>query len=254
MALKPPASAGSAAPATPMPVVTSAWPQVLALYPALGAVLPPAGANGANGVMGAHRADGTAPFPALPVMQVPEGTTLFRESETCQGFPLVLDGEVRVSRSASNGRELELYRVLPGEMCLVSSACLFAGQVFTARGITTRPTRLALLPPALFRTALGSEPFRDFVMGLFAARMADLTALIEAVAFQKLDSRLAATLLGHGSQLRATHQALADELGTVREIITRLLHRFERAGWVELSRECITIRDSVALRQLATPA
>jgi Ca2+/Na+ antiporter len=78
-----------------------------------------------------------------------------------------------------------------------------------------------------------------------------LTALIEAVAFQKLDSRLAATLLGHGSQLRATHQALADELGTVREIVTRLLHRFERSGWVELSRECITIRDSVALRQLA---
>lgn len=184
-------------------------------------------------------------------MQVPEGTTLFREHEACQGFPLVLDGEVRVSRSASNGRELELYRVLPGEMCLVSSACLFAGQVFTARGITTRPTRLTMLPPALFRAALGSEPFRDFVMGLFAARMADLTALIEAVAFQKLDSRLAATLLGHGSQLRATHQALADELGTVREIVTRLLHRFERSGWVELSRECITIRDSVALRQLA---
>ena len=74
---------------------------------------------------------------------------------------------------------------------------------------------------------------------------------IKAGAFQKLDSRLAATLLGHGSQLRATHQALADELGTVREIVTRLLHRFERSGWVELSRECITIRDSVALRQLA---
>jgi CRP/FNR family transcriptional regulator len=82
--------------------------------------------------------------------------------------------------------------------------------------------------------------------------MADLTSLIEAVAFQKLDSRLAATLLGHGAQLRATHQALADELGTVREMVTRLLHRFERAGWVELSRECITIKDSVALRHLAT--
>lgn len=220
----------------------SAWPQVLVLYPALCGALP-ASAQSATG--------STPPPPALPVMQVPDGTTLFREHEACQGFPLVLDGEIRVSRSASNGRELELYRVLPGEMCLVSSACLFAGQVFTARGITTRPTRLTMLPPTLFRAALGSEPFRDFVMGLFAARMADLTALIEAVAFQKLDSRLAATLLGHGSQLRATHQALADELGTVREIVTRLLHRFERSGWVELSRECITIRDSVALRQLA---
>ena len=244
MATKPPAAPASAAPCT-QPEAASAWPQVLALYPALCGAWPSTGQTGANSA---------PPPPALPVMQVmqvPEGTTLFREHEACQGFPLVLDGEVRVSRSASNGRELELYRVLPGEMCLVSSACLFAGQVFTARGITTRPTRLSMLPPALFRAALASEPFRDFVMGLFAARMADLTALIEAVAFQKLDSRLAATLLGHGSQLRATHQALADELGTVREIVTRLLHRFERDGWVELSRECITVRDSAALRSLA---
>jgi len=187
----------------------------------------------------------------VTVLEVPAGTALFRETEACQGFPLVLEGEVRVSRTSTQGRELELYRVVPGEMCLVSSSCLFAGQVFTAQGVTTQATRLVLLAPSVFRAAMAHEPFRDFVLGVFAARMADLTGLIEAVAFQRLDSRLAATLLGHGSQLRATHQALADELGTVREIVTRLLRRFERAGWVELSRECITIRDSVALRQVA---
>ena len=187
----------------------------------------------------------------LMVMDVPAHTTLFRETETCQGFPLLLSGEVRVSRSAPNGRELELYRVSPGEMCLVSSACLFAGHVFNAQGITPHPTRLVAMPPGTFRTALATEAFRDYVLGLFAARMADLTGLIEAVAFQRLDSRLAATLLGHGNQVRTTHQLLADELGTVREIVTRLLHRFERAGWVSLSRECITICDSTALRQLA---
>lgn len=216
----------------PKPQPGGLWPDLLALYPSL---------QGALETMD-----------ALGVLQAPEGMTLFRENEACQGFPLVLEGEIRVSRTASNGRELELYRVLPGEMCLVSSACLFAGQLFTARGTTTATTKLVMLPAPLFRAALASEPFRDFVLGLFAARMADLTGLIEAIAFQKLDSRLAATLLGHGSQVRATHQSLADELGTVREIITRLLHRFERSGWVELSRECITIRDSVALRQVAT--
>ena len=209
------------------------WLNLQSLYPAVAAVFSPADA------------------PPLAVMEVPVATTLFRETETCQGFPLLLSGEVRVSRSAPNGRELELYRVLPGEMCLVSSACLFAGQVFSAQGITTQPTRLAVMPPPTFRAALAHEVFRDYVMGLFAARMADLTGLIEAVAFQRLDSRLAATLLGHGHQVRTTHQLLADELGTVREIITRLLHRFERAGWVSLSRECITICDSAALRQLA---
>jgi CRP/FNR family transcriptional regulator len=72
--------------------------------------------------------------------------------------------------------------------------------------------------------------------------------LVDAVAFQKLDRRLAAALLGHGQQLSVTHQALADELGTVREIITRLLRRFEREGWVSLGREQIQILNSAALR------
>lgn len=190
-------------------------------------------------------------LPRLNLMQVPAGTPLFREHDTCQGFPMVLQGEVRVSRSAANGRELELYRVLPGEMCLVSSAGLFAGQPLTAHGVTTAQTTLALLSPPDFQLAMADPCFRNFVLGLFALRMANLTSLIEAVAFQRLDSRLAATLLGHGQQVRATHQALADELGTVREIVTRLLHRFERDGMVELSRECITICNSTALRNLA---
>jgi CRP/FNR family transcriptional regulator, anaerobic regulatory protein len=187
----------------------------------------------------------------LTPMTVPAGTQLFRENDPCQGFPLVLRGEVRVSRSAANGRELELYRVSPGEMCLVSSASLFADQPLTAHGVATTDTTLCLLTPPAFELALADPDFRRYVLGLFAARMADLTGLIEAIAFQRLDSRLASALLGHGQQLKVTHQALADELGTVREIVTRLLHRFERDGLVELSRESITIRDSAGLRALA---
>jgi CRP/FNR family transcriptional regulator len=89
------------------------------------------------------------------------------------------------------------------------------------------------------------------VFGVFADRLADLMALAEAVAFQRLDQRLAHTLLGHGAVVHATHQMLADELGTVREIVTRLLKRFERSGWVSLSRERISIVDAAALRALA---
>lgn len=190
-------------------------------------------------------------LPRLPLMTVPAGTPLFEENQACQGFPMVIRGEVRVSRSGANGRALELYRVRPGEMCLVSSASLFAGQPLSAHGVATGPTTLALLSPTDFDTALADASFRGYVLGLFAERMADLTALIDAVAFQQLDSRLAAALLGHGAQVRATHQTLADELGTVREIVTRLLHRFEREGLVELSRECITIRNSAGLRAAA---
>lgn len=185
-------------------------------------------------------------------MTVPAGTVLFDENAPCQGFPMVLDGEVRVSRDSGDGRSLELYRVVPGELCLVSSACLFRSQPLSAHGVTTKPTTLLLIPPPVFAQWLETPAFRNEVLGLFAERMADLTGLIDAVAFRKLDQRLAAALLGHGSDLSTTHQRLADELGTVREIVTRLLRRFEREGWVELARERIRITDSAALRSLAS--
>jgi CRP/FNR family transcriptional regulator len=190
--------------------------------------------------------------PAVGPMSVPAGTVLFSANTPCQGFPLVLDGEVKVSRSSGDGRSLELYRVVPGELCLVSSACLFRTQPLSAHGVTTKASTLLLIPPDIFARWLETPAFRNEVLGLFAERMADLTSLIDAVAFHKLDRRLAAALLGHGQLLAITHQALADELGTVREIVTRLLRRFEREGWVTLGREQIQIVNGAALRELAS--
>lgn len=191
-----------------------------------------------------------ADLPGGP-MAVPSGTVLFQAHSPCQGFPLVLEGEVKVVQPSADGRLLELYRVVPGELCLVSSACLWRGQPLTAHGITTRATQLVLVPPTVFMAWLDQAEFRGAVLGLLAQRMADLTALVDAVAFHKLDQRLAAALLGHGTELALTHQALADQLGTVREIVTRLLRRFEQEGWVQLARERIRIIDSAALRRVA---
>jgi CRP/FNR family transcriptional regulator len=207
----------------------------VSLYPALAQVAPSLVELGA----------------AIGPLVVPAGTVLFDANSPCRGFPLVLEGEVKVSRHSGDGRSLELYRVVPGELCLVSSACLFRSTPLSAQGITTKPTTLLLIPPPVFAQWLQTLPFRDSVLGLFAERMADLTVLVDAVAFHKLDCRLAAALLGRGQDLALTHQSLADELGTVREIITRLLRRFEREGWVELGRSNIQIRDSAALRALA---
>ncbi len=184
-------------------------------------------------------------------LSVPAGATLFEEQAPCQGFPLVLGGEVRVARGSAQGRALELYRVGPGELCVVSASCLFGQHLLSAHGTTTAATRLAVLSPAGFDACAAHEPFRRFVFGVFADRLADLMALAEAVAFQRLDQRLAAALLGHGEVLHASHQTLADELGTVREMVTRLLRRFERAGWLTLGRERIELRDAAALRRLA---
>jgi CRP/FNR family transcriptional regulator len=184
-------------------------------------------------------------------LQVPAGTLLFDEGAGCQGFPLLLAGCVRVARGSPGGRTLELYRVTPGELCVVSTACLFGQGALSAHGQTTEPTELVLLLPDGLDRWCQQPVFRRHVFGILADRLADLMALAEAVAFQRLDQRLAQALLGHGLTLATTHQALADNLGTVREIVSRLLARFERAGWVHLSRERIDVRDAAALRQLA---
>lgn len=182
------------------------------------------------------------------LMSVDAGALLFSEASPCAGFPLLLEGEVRVYRSSAEGRQLELYRVSPGELCLVSSASLFRGQPLAATAVATQPTRLRLIPPVVFERWLEQPRFRSFVMGMFADRMADLAGLIDAIAFRRLDQRLASSLLGRAPELSTTHQALADELGTVREIVTRLLRRFERDGWIELGRERVRIVDRAALR------
>ena len=181
-------------------------------------------------------------------LRVPAGARLFEEGAPCQGFPLVLSGEVRVARGSAGGRSLELYRVTPGELCVASTSCLFGHSVLMAHGVTTEATELVVLQPAGFEQWVNDPAFRRYVFGIFADRLADLMSLAEAVAFQRLDQRLAATLLGRGQQLQITHQALADELGTVREMVTRLLKRFERAGWLRLGRERIEVLDAAALR------
>ena len=93
--------------------------------------------------------------------------------------------------------------------------------------------------------------FRRFVFGVFGERLADLMGLAEAVAFQRMDQRLAAALLGRGRELAVTHQELAESVGTVREIVSRLLKRFEQRGWIALGRERVTILAPAALRSLA---
>ena len=185
------------------------------------------------------------------LLQLPAAQPLFDEGQPCMGFPMVLAGEVRVARGDPQGRALELYRVGPGELCVASTSCLFGQTLLVAHGHTVAATTLVLLSPAGFDAWTAVAPFRRFVFGLFADRLADLMALAEAVAFQRLDQRLAGALLGHGAVVHGTQQALADELGTVREIVSRLLKRFERQGWVRTGRERIDILDAAALRALA---
>jgi CRP/FNR family transcriptional regulator len=182
----------------------------------------------------------------------PDGTVLFDEHQPCRGFPFLVAGGVRVTKLAPNGRELPLYRVLPGETCIISSSCLLGHTDYNARGVAEGDTTLVLLPRTVFDALLAAQPFRDFVFRLFSERIGDLMQLVEEVAFHKLDQRLAALLLGKGRFVHMTHQQLADELGSVREIVSRLLKGFAEQMLVTLSREQVEILDPTRLRQLAS--
>jgi CRP/FNR family transcriptional regulator len=184
---------------------------------------------------------------------VDAGERIFGEGSACRGFPMILEGEVCVSKSSADGdRTMELYRVTPGEMCVVSASSLLSQRELCAQGIAVVATRLVLLSPNLFERWSANAAFRKFVFGVFSERLSDLMILIDAIAFHRLDQRLADHLLGHGQCYRTTHHALAAELGTVREIITRLLNRFEAAGYIRLGRERVEVLDPEGLRALAT--
>jgi len=188
-------------------------------------------------------------------VDVPAATTLFRSGELCENFMLVIDGSVRVQKSAASGREIVLYRVEPGQSCILTTTCLINAERYTAEGVAETDVFGVIVPRALFHDLLGrSEAFRAFVFSAYATRLADLLTLIEEVAFGRIDMRLAAFLLEHAETdgcLKTTHQDLATELGTAREVVSRQLKEFERRGWLTLSRGRIELRQPQALRDLA---
>ena len=189
---------------------------------------------------------------AAPVRRVPAGSVLFEPNMPCAGFPLVLEGSVRVAKASAGGREIVLYRVSPGEGCILSGGCLLGQNDYAARGLAESEVTLLRIPPAQFQDLiLQVPPFRRFVFDMYGARLAEVMELIEEVAFRKLDKRLARLLIQRGPVLDATHQNLADELGSVRVFVSRLLRSFEERGWVSLGRERVSVVDPKSLLEFS---
>lgn len=204
---------------------------------------------------GLPAAERESAFRAASLMKVPEGATLFDEGEPCRGFALLLSGMVRVAKVAPNGREIHLYDVAPGDSCVLTCACLLGQSTYTARAVALEDLEMIVLPAAAFRDLCSRlESFRDQVFARFSARMTEMMQLVSAVAFQKLDQRLASALIVKPSPIHTTHQALADELGSIREIVSRLLKNFADHGWIRLGREQIEVLNSGSLKQLASGA
>ena len=190
-----------------------------------------------------------------PVLDAPAGTILFDARQPCRGFPLLLEGTVRVSKSAPNGREILLYRVDPGQGCVLSGGCLLGQADYSARGVAETDVTLLAIPPEPFHAMMvDCEPFRRWVFGMYGERLAEVMELVEEVAFRKLDTRLAQLLVHRGPVIAGTHQSIADELGSVREIVSRILRLFEQRGWVRTERERVTVLDPKSLAEFARGA
>jgi len=186
-------------------------------------------------------------------MAMPAGTPVFAPGDECQGLPLVIEGEIRVQMIGASGNEIVLYRIQGGEMCPLSLGCLLSRSSHQSEAVVEKDSEVLVLPPAL-TTQLMDEAvsFRQAILESYGQRLQSLMLVIEEVAFRRLDERLAEKLVErqlHG-QLAATHQDLAVELGSAREVVSRLLKEFERRGLVQLERGCITISDRPALDQV----
>ena len=190
----------------------------------------------------------------LPTMTVASGTVLFEEKQACPGMPIIDEGVVKVYKTFPNGRELLMYYLDPGQSCTASVACLFGTPLYNARAIAQTTVRMRMVPPDLFHASLADPQFQRFVMVQFAERLSDLMQLIDAIVTHRVDQRLAARLLAHGPDCTLTHQQLADELGSVREIVTRVLRQFVDQGWVSTERGHIRILTSEPMQRFSQAA
>ncbi|MEE4348201.1 MAG: Crp/Fnr family transcriptional regulator [Paracoccaceae bacterium] len=191
---------------------------------------------------------------ALHPMDLPPGTVIFRPGDPAQGYAVVLSGRVDVSLTGASGREMLLYSVEPGQSCVQTTFGLLSDAAYSAEAETARATRLVVIPRGLFLELLDrSAAFRTLVFGAFADRMAGMLKLVETVAFTRAECRLAARLLALSERgpVQATHQELAAQAGTAREVVSRRLDAWARKGWVRTARGQVEVIDRAALSDLA---
>ena len=187
---------------------------------------------------------------------MPAKATAFHQGDACSNYLLILSGSIKVMTRAENGREIVLYRLGDGDSCVLTTSCLFGNARYPAEGVSeTDVTALAIPADDFHRAIQQSRPFREFVFSSFSSHLGSLISLVEEVAFGRLDIRLARHLLklaGNHQVLETTHQQLATELGSAREVISRQLKDFESRGWLKLQRGSIEIIDTQSLQTLAT--
>ncbi|HYN76238.1 MAG TPA: Crp/Fnr family transcriptional regulator [Lamprocystis sp. (in: g-proteobacteria)] len=181
---------------------------------------------------------------------------VFFAGSPCANYVLVLAGSIRVQVIGEGGREALLYRVLPGQACVLTTCCILSGEDYPAEAFTESPVSVLSVSKPVFDRALDAAPtFRGFVFANLGSRIAQVIARMEELAFRPIDRRLADFLLLRTAReptapIAATHQEIAVELGTAREVVSRQLKRLETAGLVRLGRSTLEVLDRQGLEHI----
>ncbi|MGZ8946252.1 MAG: Crp/Fnr family transcriptional regulator [Methylococcaceae bacterium] len=188
---------------------------------------------------------------ASNLVSYPSGQQLFYPGSLCGNYLLVLEGAVKVQILSDSGREVLLYYVRSGDSCVLTTSCLLSGDCYPAEGITEgEVSAFALSSQAFYRCIEQSAFFREFVFKNFSIRLAKLIGRMETVVFETIDQRICKALLATNARIiTKTHQELAYELGTAREVVSRHLKNLETYGWVNLKRGTVEIIDGEALQR-----
>jgi CRP/FNR family transcriptional regulator, anaerobic regulatory protein len=194
-------------------------------------------------------------FEHAKLVEIPVHQFICLEGNQCSGIPLVLEGRARVYKLSESGREITLYRVEPGESCILTASCIMSGVEFPAFVATETDVEALIIPPAIFHRWVNQyDVWSEFLWGMLASRFAEVISLVEEVAFQRVDKRTAEYLLEAADadgMIKKTHQDISADLGTSREVISRILKEFEHKGFITLSRGEIHAENLNELRRAA---
>jgi len=187
--------------------------------------------------------------------RIPAGKDVFIEGDRIDAIALLISGVVRVYKIGETGREITLYRFGLGESCILTANAILSRQPFPAIATVEKDAEAVLIPADTFRDWVRRyDLWRGFVFDLLSQRLSSVMAIVDEVAFRRMDTRVAALLFERArsqNPIHITHQEIAAELGSSREVISRLLEDFTSQGLIRLARGTIEVLDSESLETRA---